>query len=248
MKLFPVFLAVALCFALPLRAGWWDDAWLDPALLEAHSLEGGSGFIHVPSPQSLPPGLLTGAIHRYRAKLGRGFPLGLEAGFSVELEGWNMDEAEKRNLLYVRWAPLSPARHGLGLAFGAEGVGFEDLGFGRLGYLPRVELEADDRLYAVAGAPLPGLPMFYAAAGYSGGRRRPSGGMGVLAFAPFAGIVGLVEYDEQALNAGLRVLLSTQIKLDLSLGDILSLRTDRPFADVLNNNLRFGVSYSERWP
>lgn len=241
---------VVLALALPgcLSAGWWDDAWLDPALLEAHSLEGGSGFIHAPAPQSLPNGLLTAAIHRYRVKLGRGLPWGFEAGLQVELEGWKANEIEKRNLLYARWAPLHPSRYGVGLAVGVESVGMEDLGLKSLGYLPVSELDPLERAYAVVGGPLPSLEMFYWAVGYAGGPLRTSSGFGALAFAPFAGLAMMAEYEERSVNAGLRVLLSTQIKLDLSLSRIETIRGDQPFADVLEDNLRFGISYSETWP
>jgi hypothetical protein len=240
-------LALALPAALP-AVSWWDDAWLDPALLEAHSLEGGSGFIHVPLPQTLRDGLLTGAIHRYRVKAGRGFPLWLEAGLQVEVEGWSANEAEKRNLLYARWAPLQPSRFGIGMAVGVESVGMEDLGLKNLGFLPVASLEPLERAYAVAGGPLPGLEMFYAVLGYSGGPQRPSGPMAALAFAPFAGLAFLTEHEEGYTHAGLRLLLSTQIKLDLSLNRLQSIDPARPFADVLDRNLRFGISYSEVWP
>lgn len=245
------FALLLLAPALPLglaAASWWDDAWLDPALLEAHSQEGGSGFIHVPLPQSLPNGLVTGAIHRYRLKLGRGFPHGLEAGGQVELEAWKIDELEKRNLLYARWAPLSPARHGIGLALGVESVGLEDLGLRGLGFLPVEGLEPLDRAYAVAGGPLPKLEMLYLSVGYAGGSARPSAPLGALAFAPFPGVLLALEREAAAWHLGLRMLLSTQIKLDLSLSRMDRIRGDEPFARVLEGNLRFGVSYSERWP
>jgi hypothetical protein len=245
---FALLLALAFGPGALRAASWWDDAWLDPALLEAHSLEGGSGFIHVPFPQSLPNGLLTGAIHRYRIKVGRGFPYGLEAGGQVELEGWTLNEAEKRNLLYARWAPIRPERFGVGLAVGVESVGMEDLGLKNLGFLPVDDLEPLDRAYAVAGGPVPKLEMFYWAAGYSGGHTRPSGGMGALAFAPFPGLALMGEYDESYTNVGLRLLLSTQIKLDLSVSHLQTIDRDRPFSEVLDKNVRFGISYSEVWP
>lgn len=242
-------LALALAGPACLRAAsWWDDAWLDPALLEAHSLEGGSGFIHVPVPQSLPKGVLTGAIHRYRIKGGRGFPLGVEVGGQIELEGWKANEIEKRNLLYARWAPLRPERFGLGLAVGVESVGMEDLGLKSLGYLPVAVLEPLERAYAVAGGPIPKFEMFYAVLGYSGGPLRPSGVLAALAFAPFPGIATIAEYEEGYTHLGLRVLLSTQIKLDLSMSKLQSIDRSRPFAEVLDKNLRFGISYSEAWP
>ena len=186
--------------AAPLRAGWWEDAWLDPALMEAHSLEGGSGFIHVPAAQSLPNGLLTGAIHRYRVKAGRGFPLGIEAGAQIELEGWKMDEAEKRNMFYLRWAPIDARRYGVGLALGADSIGLEDLGAKTGTFLPIEALAALDRLYVVAGGLIPKLPMVYAAAGYSGGSTRTSSPMAVLVFSPFPGFAGIADDNEHFVH------------------------------------------------
>lgn len=227
---------------------WWDDAWLDPALLEAHSLEGGSGFIHVPAPTTLPNGLLVGAIHRYRLKGGRGFPYGIEAGLQLELEGWNQNEVEKRSLFYARWAPIRPERYGIGFALGVENVGPEDLGLKALGYVPLKSLESLDRVYAVTGGPVPHLPMFYWAGGYGGGSQRIPGGFGALAFAPFPGIALMTELEDYSVHVGMRMLLSTQIKLDLSLSRVEQIDPHEPLARVLDQSLRFGISYSEHWP
>jgi hypothetical protein len=91
------------------------------------------------------------------------------------------------------------------------------------------------------------LPMLYLALGYIGGHR--SGSMaGALGLVVFPGLLGLAEYDGQGTNVGMRALLSTQIKLDLSLLHLQSIDTGRPFALVLENNVRFGISYSETWP
>lgn len=239
---------MALALASPLAAGWWDDAWLDPAILDAHSLEGGSGFIHVPAPQSLPNGLLTAGIHRYRVKLGRGFPWGFEAGGQMELEGWKLDEIEKRNLLYARWTPLPPHRFGVGFSVGVESVGMEDLGLKNLGFLSNPLLEPLERAYAVAGGLVPKFDMFYWAAGYAAGRVREGAPFAALTFAPFAGLAVMAELEDHSFHTGIRLLLSTQIKLDLSLSRLELIRGDEPFANVLERNLRFGISYSETWP
>jgi len=240
----------------PARAGFWDDAWLDPALLQAHDLDGGSGFIHVPLAQSLPDGLLTGGIHNYQAEVGRGFPYGIEAGALVQLDGWDkdnqvetdgwtLDTATKENLLYFRWSPLVQGPHmPIGLSLGWEGVGVRDFDYK---ITPLTTLQNKERHYAVAGGMVPDLPMLYLAAGYGGGEQG-SAGFAAAAFAPFPGLVGMAEYNDHYTNLGVRVLLSTQIKLDLDLSQIQSMDKNQPFDLVLQNNVSFGISYSEVWP
>jgi hypothetical protein len=233
------------------RAGFWEDAWLDPALLQAQDLNGGTGFIRVPAPQSLPDGMDTAAIHSYQVQVGRGFGDGIEAGGAVqldgldpqtqsEIDGWTPGNAGKENLLYCRWSPLAQGPHcPIGLSVGVEGVGIQNLDYKQT---PLASLDGLERQYVVAGGMVPDLPMLYVAGGYGGGSQ-PSAGFGVLAFAPFPGIVGMAEYNEGYTNLGVRVLLSAQIKLDLALSGTQSIY--RVFDLVPANHLVFGVTYSE---
>lgn len=229
------------------RADYWHDAWLDPALLEADTLQGGSGYVRVPAPQSLASGLLLADLHAYRAGVGRGFPYGVEAGMQMDLDGLDQDptwqSVPKRELFYLRWSPLNVERLGIGLSMGWEGVGLGDLGFNVANIPPADNLE---RHYAVLGGPLPDLPMASLAAGYGGGARG-SGAFAALAVAPFSGAAALLEYDH-GTDLGLRMMLSTQIKADLSISDIQSIDWGQPFDLVLTNNVRFGISYAEVWP
>jgi len=238
------------------RAGFWDDAWLDPALLQAEDLNGGSGFIHVPAPQSLPDGLLTAAIHNYQVQAGRGFFHGIEAGGLVQLDGWNPQTqsevdgwtpnvAGKENLVNFRWSPLvqGPACP-IGLAVGVEGMGIQDIDYKQT---PLASLKKLERQYVVAGGMVPDMPMLYVAGGFGGGDQKAAG-FGALAFAPFAGMATMAEYNEGFTDLGVRVMLSTQIKLDLDLSHIETMRRDQPFDLVLTNNVTFGVSYSRVWP
>jgi hypothetical protein len=244
-------LCLILCLVstcLPGRArAWWDDAWFDPAFLEAHSLAGGSGFIYMPSPEVLSNGLMAGGLHSYKAKVGRGFWNRLELGGTVELEDWTLNDADKNNQLYARLALLTPAKNGIALAVGADQVGFEDLGFPGLHFLPKADLVDQGRVYAVAGLVPPRLPMLYLTAGYIGGHHgaSPAAAVGLVTV---PGLLAIGEYDGVGTNVGLRALLSTQIKLDLSLTHLQSIYSDQPFAQVLENNVHFGVSYSEVWP
>lgn len=269
-------LLALLALAPPLRADFWHDAWLDPAVLEAATLAGGSGFINTPAPQSLPNGEVVASLHAYRLAVERGFPYGLEGGMQMELDGLDQDgdfhTLFQRQLFHVRWTPLSPDRFGVGLSMGLEGVGLGDLGVrtSNLDYLPGLvrppgdptlaaqaysqaeaahlgSLQALERQYVVLGGPLPRLPMAYASVGYDGGRVGPPQVFGALAIAPVAGAVIFAEYD-RGTNLGLRLLFSTQIKVDLSVSDIQSIDWGQPFDLVLVDNVRFGVSYSEYWP
>lgn len=250
------FLLVLLLCAARARAGFWDDAWLDPALMQAQDLSGGTGFIHVPAPQSLPDGLVTGGIHAFTLQGGRGFPYGIEAGGEIQLDGWdpatqsevdlwNDINAGKENLVYFRWSPLAQGpKCPIGLSVGVEGVGIQNLDPKQV---PLASLDGEERQYVVAGGVLPGLPMFYAAGGYGGGSEYSSG-FGALAFAPFAGMSDMVEYNDGYTDVGVRILLSTRIKLDLDLSRLQQLSPRQPFDTVLTNNVTFGVSYSEVWP
>jgi hypothetical protein len=237
-----------------LARAWWEDAWFDPAFLESHSLAGGSGFILVPSPEVLSGGLTAGGLHRYRAKLGHGFWNFLELGGTIELEGWKLDDAEKNNQVYGRLALLRPSQTGFALAVGADQVGPEDfglkpidLGFRKIEYIPKEAFLNDDRYYAMAGLVPSKLPMLYLALGYIGGHHGGSVA-GAAGLVVFPGLLGIAEYDGLGSNLGLRALLSTQIKLDLDLIHLQTIDRARPFALVLENNVRFGVSYSETWP
>jgi hypothetical protein len=260
---------------------YWNDAWLDPALLDGFSLIGGSGFIRSPAPQSLGNGLLSASLHAYRVAVGRGFPYGLEVGLQMDMDGLdqdpNLSTRYRRELFYYRWTPVDPSTHVIGISMGAEGLGFRDLGFKvdpNLGLsqaqsrgvsttgsvtttastsaTPTAATFYTDssdgwqRYYVVVGGRLPRLPMAYYSLGYGGGAKGP-GAFGALVVAPFPGAALVVEYDH-GTDLGLRLLLSTQIKMDLSIGDIQGIDRNAPFDLVLRNNVRFGISYAEMWP
>ena len=231
---------------------FWIDAWLDPALLEGFSLTGGSGFIHAPAPQSLANGLMAADLHAYRVGVGRGFAYGLEAGLQMDLDGLDQDVDLRsffwRQLFYARWTPLDPWRYPIGLSFGTEGIGFGDFGVGsnRVHATNIPSANGWERYYVVAGGRIPHVPMAYAAAGWGGGAQGPAP-FAALAVAPFAGAALLAEYDH-GTDLGFRLLLSTQIKMDLSISDIQGIDWNAPFDLVLRNNVRFGISYAEMWP
>jgi hypothetical protein len=102
------------------------------------------------------------------------------------------------------------------------------------------------RYYVVVGGRLPRLPMVYYSLGYGAGAKGP-GAFGSLVVAPFPGAAIVAEYDH-GTDLGFRVLLSTQIKMDLSISDLQDIDRNQPFDLVLRNNVRFGISYAEMWP
>ena len=240
-------LTLACLFFSAQASAFGVDGWYDPAFLESQGQVGGSGFIHVPSAEVLPDGVLAAGIHRYNAKASRGFFGVLEAGLGVELEGWKLNDAEKVNLFNFRLSILKRERHKVSLALGADGIGPEDLGLKSLGYVARPEFEAQDRLYAVASALVPGLPMALLTLGWGGGSQA-SHPFGCLSVSPLDGLLVLAEYDGVGTNLGSRLFLSSQIKLDVTFNHTQSVYGDQPFSRVLQENIRFGVSYTEVWP
>jgi hypothetical protein len=245
-KCFFIILAgLSLAQARPLRAGS-DDDWFDPAFLEANTLMGGTGFINVPSAEILPAGVVGAAIHRYQAKIDYGLWDYFELGVTANLDGYlQWYDGAHDPLFYARLRLLSIERQGIGLSVGVDGVGLEDLGFG-LGFVPNAGLENLQRLYAVAGAPLPLLPSWLLTLGWGAGAM-PTHYFFNLSKVLIPGLLGMVEYDGFATNYGARFLLSTRIKLDVAVIDSQGVSRSEPFANVLQNNIRFGITYTEPW-
>lgn len=239
---------LALLALLPtLSLAAFEDDWFDPAFLEANSFQGATGFILVPSPEVLPGGAVSGSIHRYQIKLGYGALHWFELGVTADLDGYDFARDWSRNqLLFGRVRLLSQERQGIGLSVGVDGIGMEDLGLGQYGFLPKAGLEELERVYATAGGSLPFYPSLMLVAGYG------SGAMGGHAFGGIykvlvPGLMAMAEYDGFGTNFGTRYLLSPRIKLDLAFVNAQDTDSRKPFARVLERNIRFGVSYSEPW-
>lgn len=241
-----------------------DDDWFDPAFIEANSVNGGTGFITVPSPEVIPGGELSAAIHLYQMDLDYGLWNFIEIGFSANLRTFQQDtDIYKNELLYARMRLLSVEKEGIGLSIGVQGLGWNDLGFDSLGYIAKASLENMERYYVVAGAPLPFYPSLMVTAGYSSGvlpfysaltvtpvtsnGSQPSNYFFNLSKVVFPGLLGMIEYDGFGTNVGARLLLSPRIKLDIDFIDNQSVYTSQPFADVLHDNISFGITYTEPW-
>ena len=241
-----ILLILALCCAVRASASV-DDDWFDPAFIESNAIYGGTGFILVPSPEILSSGVIAGAIHRYQVKLSYGLWDLFELGVTTDLDGYKLLADGSRNqLFFARLRLLNEEKHGIALSVGADGLGLEDLGGRSAGFLPKPSLEHLERAYAVAGAALPFYPSLMLTAGFGSGAMRPHfffNASKVL----MPGLLLMGEYDGFATNLGSRFLLSPRIKLDFDFIDCQSVDKNKPFRLVLENNVRFGITYSEPW-
>jgi hypothetical protein len=221
--------------------------WFDPAYLESGTMDFGSGFILVPSAEVMPHSWWLISLHRYQAKAGVGLYGYGEAGLSLDVEGYRFSEFEKNNLFFAKVRLLDREKHFISLAVGAEGVGLEDLGAENLSFIAKDELKHREHYYVVAGRTLPWLSNVMLTAGWGDGARTASW-FGNLAWVVFPGLMLEGEYDGIGTNLGIRMLLSTRIKMDVAVIHTQFVETDKPFSRVLENNVRFGISYVERWP
>lgn len=233
--------------AAPLAAGF-DDDWFDPAFIESNTLNAGTGFILVPSPEVIPDGVVSAAIHRYQVKINYGLWDILELGVAADLDGYRFfwENKSRNQVFYARARIFSAERHGIGLSLGVDGVGLEDLGAKSVGYLPKATLEPLERLYAVAGLPLPFYPSLMVTAGFGSGAMPPHYFFNVSKVV-IPGLLAMAEYDGFFTNVGARFLLSPRIKLDLNFIRAQQVTLDTPLARVLDNNVWFGITYSEPW-
>lgn len=227
--------------------GAMDDNWFDPAYLEANTLYAGTGFIDVPSPEVIPSGILSAAIHRYQIKVDYGFWDVLELGLTADLDGYNLTKDGDRNQLYYgRLRLLSSERFGLGLSLGFDGIGPEDMGLQSFGYIPKTALEGRQRIYLVSGAVLPFYQSMMITLGWVGQVGPPALLLNISKVV-MPGMLAMAEYDGKGTNLGIRILVSPTTKLDLSFYHTQDMDTNQAFARVLDRNVRFGVTYSEPW-
>lgn len=237
--------------------------WFDPAYLEANTQDYGTGFITVPSPSVIPHGWLSASLHRYRVKVDYGLWNAFEIGLTSDVEGYtDLRNIGQKTLAYGRLRVLNQKKHGIHLSFGANGIGWEDLGLGIAGFVPDPAFEHTEIYYAVMGRTVPGLPSMIVTLGIGGrpeytldtgnGARQTVEAetwvFGNVSQVVIDGLLVMAEVDQSVINLGLRMLLSAEIKLDLTVYDAQSIRTSNPFADVLERNIRFGISYTEKWP
>ena len=231
-----------LLLATPAFASVEDD-WFDPAFIEANTLKAGTGFILVPSPEVIPGGVVSASIHRYQIKVDYGLWDIFELGITSDLDGYLLTDAYHNQLFYARLRLLSADKNGIGLSVGADGLGLEDFG---LPAQPKASLEHLERIYAVAGLPLPFYPSMMLTAGWGTGAM-PAHYFFNVSKVMIPGLLAMAEYDGFGTNFGARFLLSPKIKLDIDFVHTQEVDGNKPFALVLENNIRFGITYSEPW-
>ena len=237
--------------------------WFDPAYLEANTQDYGTGFIAVPAASVIPHGWLSAGLHRYQVKVNYGLWDMLEAGLSADVEGYtDLRNIPQKTLVYARLRVLRQDKHGISVAGGMNGLGWEDLGFDLFGFQADPAFQFTQVYYAGAGRTVPGLPSMVITAGaamspeftqdFGGGFKAviasESWFIANVSQVVFDGLMAMLEKDRTGINVGFRMLLSAEIKLDLALYQAQSIQTSRPFADVLDRNIRFGISYTEKWP
>ena len=241
----------ALLLARPVAAA---VDWFDPAYLEANTQDYGTGFINVPTAGMIPHGWLSAALHRYQAKINYGLWNRLEAGLSADIEGYtDLRNIGQQTLAYVRLRLLQQEKLGINLSVGLDGLGWEDLGLKNAGFVPDKEFEFKDRAYVVAGRTLPFLPSMVITAGWAVAMGHPGIEAENWVFANVSqivvpGLMAMLERDQHGWNGGARFLLSTEIKLDFVIFQAQTIRSAEPFSNVLERNIRFGISYTEKWP
>ena len=224
-----------------------DDGWFDPAYLEANTLDGGTGFIEVPSPEVIPGGVVSVSIHRYEVKVDYGLWDRLELGIAANLDGYEIKNWTQNQLFYGRLRLLDSETYGVGLSLGADGLGPSDFIGSNFHFVAKPELSHLERYYAVAGAVLPLLPSVMLTVGWETGSV-PHQILLNLSKVVMPGLLAMAEYDGQGTNLGARMLLSPRVKLDLDFFHTQDLEPDQPFARVLDRNIFFGITYSEPWP
>jgi hypothetical protein len=225
-----------------------DDNWFDPAYLEANTIHAGTGFIEVPSPEVIPGGVVSASIHSYQVKLDYGLWNLLELGFTANLDGYDVkNDASRNQLFYGRMRLLDSERFGVGLSLGVDGLGPEDFGLESFGFIPKGSLKDLQRFYVIAGGVLPFYQSLMISAGWVTSVESPALLLNISKVV-LPGMLAMAEYDGRGSNLGLRILVSPQVKLDLSFYHTQDLDPSQPFARVLERNIKFGITYSEPWP
>jgi hypothetical protein len=236
-------IAIFLLLAAHLCASLEEDDWFDPAFIEANTLTGGTGFIFVPSPEVIPGGVVSAAIHRYQIKIDYGLWDVFELGVTANLDGYHIDQAYHNQLFYGRARILSQDRNGIALSVGFDSVGLQDLG---LPTEPNPSLAGQERFYAVSGLALPFYPSLMLTAGWGAGAM-PDRWFFNMSKVVIPGLLAMAEYDGVGTNFGVRFLLSPRIKLDLDLTHTQYIYSDTTMAEALESNVWFGISYTEPW-
>jgi hypothetical protein len=194
--------------------------------MEAASINGASGMALSPNAYAAPFGVLLAGFHRYDIKLGMGLIPGLEAGVKKRFE-LNSADFLDQSMANAKFQVFHQKSIGFDLAGGVE--------------MPTRDVSS---AYMTAGYCFENLWRgILILAGW--GTERFKDGFGSAGVVVYPGAMMLGEYNGRDINAGFRVLLSDRYKLDFFMLALNRIKDSKTPADILQNNVVFGVSYSE---
>jgi hypothetical protein len=233
-----------LLFSLPFSAqAWSDEDWFDPAYLEGLAMGTGTGLLGIPSAEVIPHNTLVAGLHRFNAKAGYGVFDVLEISASADLEGYtDLLNIPQKMSAQAKLRLLRQDQHFISLAGGVESPYFDSAGV----YAPLFHPQQRGRpsWYGVATRTLSWLNGMAINAGYGSGAYQDQC-FGGLAAVVFPGFLAMAEFDGVGTNVGARMMLSSQIKLDLGAYHLQSINPDQTLGQVLQHNIFFGITYTE---
>ncbi len=242
----------ALFLALAPGALAWDDdeAWFDPAYLQSLSLGSGTGLATIPCAEVIPHNNMVAGMDRFVVKGGIGLWDVFEIDAKADVGGNTITSNQfftklgQQIAMQGRMRILRQDSAGFSLALGLESPDlFNSLGSGyREDFHPQEP--GSFNAYVVADRTLALLNGMVLDLGYGTGsyHDQPFGGLGVVAF---PGMLLSVEYDGSGTNYAVRMMLSSQIKLDIAFVPGAINMVKDTLGQIMQRSLVFGVSYTE---
>jgi hypothetical protein len=227
-----------------------DEAWFDPAYLESLSLGSGTGLATIPCAEVIPHNNMVAGMDRFVVKGGIGLWDVFEIDAKADVGGNTITSNQfftklgQQIAMQGRMRLLRQDSAGFSLALGLESPDF----FNSLGSGYREDFHAQVpggfNAYAVATRSLSLLNGMVLDLGYGTGSYHdmPFGGLGVVAF---PGLLLSAEYDGAGTNYAVRMMLSSQIKLDIDFVPGTMELVKDTLGQIMRSSLVFGVSYTE---
>ncbi len=204
------------------------------------SLRGPTGWINIPSAEVAEDGHFNAAIHRGEAKLNLGILDILEGGIYFRADLMGDQFRPYRNLSSWEHAEENiPAF--LRDAFRGQGkIKFLDQNWAGISLAGGIE---GDNTYIVIQRYILGLSQMMLLAGWGTGRFEK--GFGGLSKTLFAGAELIFEVDGIGINVGLRMLLASNLILDLAVQNINAIGEVSNLGEIMGEHFLFGVTYVE---